>query len=101
METRHWIIRGKVQGVGFRASTVSTAQQLNLKGWVRNLTTGEVEVLAQGHSNVLDRLNYWLHQGSSAAQVEQVISTLVPEQNLLSFRTKSTASKPQSFEDKR
>jgi acylphosphatase len=55
-ETRHWLIKGTVQGVGFRFSTVKMAQQLNVKGWVRNLTSGEVEVLGQGSPQVTGKI---------------------------------------------
>lgn len=97
METRHWIIKGQVQGVGFRFFTLKIAKQLQLKGWVRNLTTGEVEVLAQGNEHELNELNHWLHQGSPAAKVTKVSSKIVPNQHLSPFETKPTHDHPQKF----
>lgn len=52
----HWIFKGKVQGVGFRSKTHFLAMKLQLKGFVRNLPSGEVEVLAQGERSALELL---------------------------------------------
>ncbi|HEY4831085.1 MAG TPA: acylphosphatase [Waddliaceae bacterium] len=52
----HAIISGNVQGVCFRAITRDFAQQLNIKGIVKNLTNGSVEIFAQGEKNTLEKL---------------------------------------------
>jgi len=54
MEEIHVIVRGKVQGVGFRAKVKRVADLLDLSGQVRNLTDGSVEIYAQGTSEVLE-----------------------------------------------
>lgn len=68
----HSVVRGKVQGVWFRASTREQALSLGLCGWVRNLPSGEVEVLAIGPKAKAQALESWLHQGPSKAEVQEV-----------------------------
>ena len=70
--TRHYRVSGKVQGVYFRHSTRVEAKRLNLRGTVRNLPDGSVEVLAQGTPAAIEALRLWLHQGSALARVDKV-----------------------------
>lgn len=72
VETLRVLIRGKVQGVGFRAATVRQAHGLRIGGWVRNLDDGRVEALLQGEHAALDRMLSWLLQGPPAARVAEV-----------------------------
>jgi acylphosphatase len=72
MTCRHYIVEGQVQGVFFRVSTRDQANQLGLKGWVRNCADGSVELVACGEESVLNELEQWLHQGPPMARVEQV-----------------------------
>ncbi|SER11531.1 acylphosphatase [Gracilibacillus ureilyticus] len=51
MREFHLIVEGKVQGVGFRYFTQSTAMENNITGWVKNLEDGSVEIVAQGEEN--------------------------------------------------
>jgi acylphosphatase len=69
---RLFIISGQVQGVFFRASTEATARRLGLRGWVRNLPDGQVEVIACGEESRLKELERWLWQGPSRARVAKV-----------------------------
>lgn len=71
-ETRYFLVRGRVQGVGFRAATCDAARKLSLDGWVKNHASGDVEVVAHGPSDDLDALRDWLHHGPSMAQVSDV-----------------------------
>ncbi|HRI66985.1 MAG TPA: acylphosphatase [Polyangium sp.] len=66
------VVRGRVQGVCFRATTQSEALRLGLTGWVRNCPDGSVEILAQGPEKPLNELARWAHQGPRAARVDQV-----------------------------
>ncbi len=66
------IVRGKVQGVYFRSSTVEEARALRLAGYARNLPDGSVEVVAAGPREDLERLVDFLHRGPSLARVTGV-----------------------------
>jgi len=64
---------GLVQGVGFRATTLSEGRRLNLAGWVRNRRNGDVEVLAEGPESKLRLLLAYLRKGPPHARVDNVI----------------------------
>ncbi|MCE9626144.1 MAG: acylphosphatase [Deltaproteobacteria bacterium] len=68
----HAVIRGRVQGVFFRAWTQQTARSLGLVGWVRNRSDGSVELLAQGEKDPLEELLRLCRIGPPAARVEDV-----------------------------
>jgi acylphosphatase len=66
------IVRGHVQGVGYRAFVMEHAVRLRLTGYVRNLPDGEVEVVAEGSEQVLQTLLTLLQQGPPSAWVREV-----------------------------
>lgn len=66
------LVSGRVQGVYYRASTQRRAQTLGLSGWVRNLSDGNVELVAMGAEHALRALEDWLWQGPPHAQVTGV-----------------------------
>ncbi len=66
------IVRGRVQGVGYRASCCQKAKQLDLHGWVRNLPDGCVEVQAEGAVHLLTELRLWCEHGPAGAEVHSV-----------------------------
>jgi acylphosphatase len=66
------VIRGRVQGVGFRFSAQDEAMDLGLTGWARNLVSGEVEIVAEGRRDRLEVLAAWAHQGPRFAYVADV-----------------------------
>jgi Acylphosphatases len=68
----HVRVRGRVQGVGFRWFVREEARRLGLSGWVTNLDTGEVEVMAGGTAPLLERLRAALQVGPPGATVDQV-----------------------------
>ncbi len=70
-ELHAWVI-GRVQGVGFRYFVIEIALSLSLRGYVRNESNGDVEVLAQGNRLALERLLTVLRRGPSAARVSEV-----------------------------
>lgn len=72
MAAARFIVRGKVQGVWFRASTRDVAMQLGLRGYASNLSSGDVEVLAVGDAGAIGRLAAWLQHGPPTARVDQV-----------------------------
>ena len=65
----HIIVHGRVHGVYFRASTQTKALELNLTGWVRNLSDGTVEVHAEGDRDSLEQLIQWCQKGPPSAKV--------------------------------
>jgi len=70
---RHYLIKGRVQGVGFRWYVHREAAALELKGWVRNTDDGHVEVVAAGDAESLAELQAVLHKGSRGSRVDAVI----------------------------
>jgi acylphosphatase len=68
--TSRFLVSGRVQGVGFRASTWEQASRLGLRGYVRNLDDGRVEVVAAGADDALDVLAGWLSQGPPMSRVD-------------------------------
>ena len=68
----HLFVRGRVQGVFFRASAQREAKRLGLTGWVKNRLDGAVEFLAEGEEDALKELLGWANHGPSAARVERV-----------------------------
>jgi acylphosphatase len=71
----HITVKGRVQGVYFRAYTQKQAVKFNLKGFVRNLPNGDVEILACGDESALQNLVSWCHKGPLFAKVNEVIVT--------------------------
>ena len=73
------VVRGRVQGVGYRESCAQAARAIGVAGWVRNRCDGSVEVLARGQPAQLDRLRNWLRRGPPAAIVDGLeIQPLLP-----------------------
>lgn len=68
----HLLIRGRVQGVFFRANTQKEATRLGLQGWVRNTPDGGVEVIAQGKDETLREFILWCRKGPPSALVQDV-----------------------------
>lgn len=66
-------LSGKVQGVGFRAATLKKAKDLKqIRGYVRNLDDGRVEVLCLGPEKVVEAFFQWCHRGSMFARVDHI-----------------------------
>jgi acylphosphatase len=72
IETVFVHIFGKVQGVGFRMSTVRRAHMLGVTGWVQNLEDGSVEALVQGTPDQVDQMLEWLGRGPPGATVREI-----------------------------
>ena len=84
----HCIVRGRVQGVAFRAAALAMAQGLQLTGWVRNSRDGSVETVACGDDAALQAFQQWLHKGPAYAIVRDVSCTPQPWADFSEFRIK-------------
>src|SRR5690349_22977419 len=85
--TRRYVVRGRVQGVGFRWFVEREARTLGLYGWVRNNYDGSVEVLATGTREQLSSLRRKLQEGPRSARVDEVDeSDAPPVEGLKTFR---------------
>lgn len=73
------IVRGRVQGVFFRASTQREAERLGLTGYAINLRDGAVEVLLCGADTAVEQLQEWLRTGPPSAKVTAVECQVVVE----------------------
>lgn len=69
---RHYVISGRVQGVGFRFFTQAAAVREGIYGWVRNLPDGRVEVMAEGETDAVNRFEHRLRHGPPGARVDRV-----------------------------
>lgn len=69
-----FLVKGTVQGIFFRQFVKNHAKDLEIKGFVRNLSDGDVEVMAEGESDNLRKLKKFLEVGPKHSQIRQVIS---------------------------
>ena len=72
---RHIVVRGRVQGVGYRAWVVDEALSRGLEGWVRNRKSGAVEIALAGEQEIVADMVKMYWQGPLAARVETVENT--------------------------
>jgi acylphosphatase len=90
MMARRIIVRGKVQGVFYRNWTMLTARSLRLKGWVRNRSSGEVEILAIGPQEELENLERQCWEGPFGSKVEEVTAEKAVVEPLRTFEKRPT-----------
>ncbi len=79
MKTIKAIATGKVQGVCYRMYTQQKARQLGVKGYVRNLRNGDVEIVATGEETAVDVLTKWVESGSPSAVVSNVQAEVITD----------------------
>jgi acylphosphatase len=72
MIARRLVVRGRVQGVGYRDAMVAAARACGVAGWVRNRADGTVEVLIQGDADAVARAIAWCRRGPPAARVTSI-----------------------------
>jgi len=80
------IIKGKVQGVFFRATAKDIAERLGIQGWVRNLPDNNVEIIATATDELLAQLIDWCKKGPPRAIVDEVIIEDMEAQPVKGFR---------------
>jgi len=88
--TRQIRVRGRVQGVWFRAWTVETAQSLGLSGWVRNRRDGSVEALVSGDDEAVARMIEACREGPPSAMVERLEEQPADDPTEAGFKTRPT-----------
>jgi acylphosphatase len=76
---RYYVVRGRVQGVGFRWLVHREAGSRGLKGWVRNTDAGEVEIMVSGSEDKLAELRKVLERGSRGSRVDAVLQSDMDE----------------------
>lgn len=85
MPTIHLLIKGKVQGVFYRASAKEYADELGITGWIKNTSEGDVEAVATGNEEQLRAFEKWCKQGPRRATVSDLITTQQEETTFESF----------------
>lgn len=78
-------VHGKVQGVYFRDSTKMVADQLGVKGWIRNESDGSIYIEAEGDDWILDNFLDWCEEGPERAEVQLVEKAESEIQNFQNF----------------
>ena len=69
---RHFLITGRVQGVGFRFYMQRKARELGVAGWVRNRRDGSVEAMVEGDAGAIEAMTSWARRGPPSAVVAEV-----------------------------
>lgn len=88
MRTVHLVIKGKVQGVFYRASAKDRAEDLGITGWVKNTREGFVETVASGDDKAVQQFIEWCKKGPSNARVDDVVVTEQSPEQLNGFTIK-------------
>ena len=88
IERIHVLVRGRVQGVGYRYSVQDQAVRLGVNGWVRNRPDGAVEAEFEAPRSVLEVLTAWCRQGPRLARVDAVECTTQPPRGEIGFQIK-------------
>lgn len=84
---RRYIVRGRVQRVGFRVFVEDAAGREGIQGYVRNQHDGSVEVVAEGDADAMQRFEMAIRRGPAGARVDDVETTAVePSSRLAGFR---------------
>ena len=78
MRAKQYVVRGDVQGVGYRYFAKGVAERLGVTGFVRNLHSGEVEVYAEADDATLGLFRLELERGPRMAQITEVVEKDVP-----------------------
>jgi acylphosphatase len=86
--TRRFLVRGRVQGVGFRYFVERQAARLSISGWVRNTAEGHVETVAAGAEEILGAFEAELRRGPQLSVVESVSVEVVQDPRVSGFEVR-------------
>ena len=75
----HFLVKGRVQGVGFRWFVHREAAELGLRGWVKNTDQGHVEIVAAGEPELLEELKTAVRKGSRGSRVDAILEDELAE----------------------
>jgi acylphosphatase len=87
-QARFYVVRGRVQGVGFRYFVERAAARLSVGGYVRNRADGSVEVLAVGGASQLEKLSQALRKGPPIARVDDVEESEAASEPVTGFQVR-------------
>ncbi len=85
VRAKHYLVRGRVQGVGYRYFALEVAERLGITGYARNLSTGEVEIHAEADEVALERFKQELQRGPRMARVTGIDESDIPAGSYSSF----------------
>lgn len=88
IKTYHFIVSGRVQGVGYRFTAYLNAKKLGLVGYVKNLDNGNVEVFAQGNENLIEDFRKYLKLGSFMSKVDLIKEDIIERESFEEFQIK-------------
>lgn len=88
MIRRRVLVRGSVQGVGFRYSAANTARTRGVTGWVRNCADGAVEAVFEGDADAVESMVRWCEQGPRGAQIDGIDVFDEPPEDLQRFEVR-------------
>jgi len=89
MKNLEIIVSGRVQGVCYRAFVLHRANELNIKGYTKNLVNGDVKVIAIGEENTMNIFISMLKEGPSMARVDDIQTSEIPiDEEFSSFSIK-------------
>ena len=91
MNAKRVVVRGRVQGVGYRYAMVDAADACGVTGWVRNRRDGSVEALVQGEPLAIESIIAWCRKGPSAAQVSAIDVSEATAEPATGFQLRPTA----------
>lgn len=83
MKSIRFLVTGRVQGVGFRRACEKEAARIGgLAGWIRNLESGQVEIMVQGEDRAVETLALWCSKGSTFSRVEKIERFEEPQEKI-------------------
>ena len=91
MKRVHVVVRGTVQGVGYRYTMRMVAREVGVTGWVRNLRDGAVEAEVQGTEAQIDDVLSWMAAGPPGSRVDSATVTDASPAADPTFEVRSTA----------
>lgn len=81
----HCIIKGRVQGVWYRDSARTKARELGISGWIKNVKHGDVETVACGEPEQVEKFKQWLKIGPMLAKVKSLECQEIPTESFDNF----------------